>query len=138
VEIEVGGERHPLHEDDLEVVEEAQGGLVVQGDGNYTAALDPDLDDALRREGLARELVNRVQRLRKDSDLEITDRITLGVFGDEEVQDAAAVFQEFITGETLATVYRTSGLNDEADFQFSREVEIEGVSVRLSLSRLEV
>jgi isoleucyl-tRNA synthetase len=137
VEIEVGGERFPLNEDDLEVVEEGQGGLVVQGDGSFTAALDPALDDDLRREGLARELVNRVQRLRKDSDLKITDRISLGVFGDEGVQGAASAFQEFITGETLAETFYTADLGDGADFQFSREFEIEDISVRLSLSRLE-
>ena len=48
VEIEVGGERFPLDEEELEVVEEAQGGLVVQGDGSFTAALDPALDESLR------------------------------------------------------------------------------------------
>jgi isoleucyl-tRNA synthetase len=137
VEIDVAGESHTLHEDDLEVVEEGLGGLVVQSDGSFTAALDPTLDDELRREGLARELVNRVQRLRKDSGLDITDRISLGIFGDEQVQRAASDFQEFITGEALARVFLAADLSEEGDFQFSREVEIEGVAVRLSLSRLE-
>jgi isoleucyl-tRNA synthetase len=137
VEIDIAGEKHPLNEDDLEVVEEGLDGLVVQSDGSFTAALDPALDDELRREGLARELVNRVQRLRKDSGLDITDRISLGVFGDEKVQQAASDFQDFITGEALARAFCTAGLGDEGDFQFTREVEIEGSSVRLSLSRLE-
>ncbi|NIS35696.1 MAG: isoleucine--tRNA ligase, partial [Actinobacteria bacterium] len=68
---------HQLGVDDLEVIQEASGNLAVKGEGAYTVALDPELDDELRAEGLARELVNRIQRLRRDAGLEITDRIDL-------------------------------------------------------------
>jgi isoleucyl-tRNA synthetase len=137
VEIQVGDETFALGPEDLEVVEEARGGLVVHGDGAYTAALDPSLDDELRQEGLARELVNRIQRLRKDSGLDITDRIALGVFGGKEVRAAAQAFQEFIAGETLAQEYRTAEEGQEADFQVFTRVELDEDQVEIGLTRLD-
>ncbi len=102
VEIEIDGERHVLQTDELDVLQEATGDLVVKGEGAYTVALDPELDDELRAEGLARELVNRIQRLRKDAGLEITDRIELGIAGPDAVRAAAEGHRDFIGGETLA------------------------------------
>ena len=61
--------QHVLQPGDLEVGQEATGELVVKGEGGFTVALDPNLDDELRAEGMARELVNRIQRLRKDAGL---------------------------------------------------------------------
>jgi isoleucyl-tRNA synthetase len=135
VEIQVGGQSFALSSEEVEVVEAAAGGLVVQSDGSFTAALDPDLDQDLLREGLARELVNRIQRLRKDSGLEITDRISLGVFGDEEVQTAAELFRDFVAGETLATRYRIGGLGEASDFDAIREVDMDGCVAEIALSR---
>src|SRR5690606_22576806 len=66
-EIAVGDARHALEPGDLDVIEESAGDLVVASDEGCTIALDPAIDEALRREGIARELVNRIQRLRKDS-----------------------------------------------------------------------
>jgi hypothetical protein len=60
------------------VIEEAAGELVVESDEGCTIALDPAIDEALRLEGLARELVNRIQRLRKESGLAVSDRIRAG------------------------------------------------------------
>jgi isoleucyl-tRNA synthetase len=136
VEIEVGGERFALAPEEAEVVEEATEGLVVQGDGSFTAALDPTVDDDLRREGLARELVNRIQRLRKDSGLEITDRIALGIFGSPDVQDAAQAFRPFIEGETLALEYGVGEEGDPGDFEAFREVDLDGLPAQIAISRL--
>jgi isoleucyl-tRNA synthetase len=98
----VNGEEHVLQTDDLEVVESSQGELVVKSEYGHTVGIDPTLDAELISEGLAREIVNRVQRLRKDSGLEITDRIELGVFGHVDVVAAAETHREFICGEVLA------------------------------------
>jgi isoleucyl-tRNA synthetase len=136
VEIEVGGEFFTLEEGELEVIEEAKEGLVVQSDGTFTAALDPTLDQDLRREGVARELVNRIQRFRKESGLEITDRISLGVSGPEEVRVAAEVFRDFITGETLAREYQVGESLDTGAFDAVREVELDEHRVHIALSRL--
>jgi isoleucyl-tRNA synthetase len=134
VEIQVNGKGYPLQEEELEVLEEAQGDLVVQGDGVYTAALDPELSPELKAEGVARELVNRIQRLRKDSGLAITDRISLGIHGVEEVLESAGSHQEFITGETLATSYQAQG-GALSGYEFVKEVDLDGLSAQIGISR---
>ncbi|MCK5653253.1 MAG: hypothetical protein KAJ42_17830, partial [Gemmatimonadetes bacterium] len=133
VSIVVDGEGSALEQGDLEVVEEAKSGFVVQSEGDHTAALDPELDDDLRQEGVARELVNRIQRLRRDSGLEITDRIRLGVIGTEAIEVAARRFQDFISGETLATTFLIGEAEVETGYKHSREVELDGEQIRVSL-----
>jgi isoleucyl-tRNA synthetase len=136
VEIEVDGSHFVLTPEELEVVEEARGELVVQGDGRFTAALDPSISPELKREGLARELVNRIQRLRKDAGLEITDRISLSIAGPGEIREAADTFRDFIAGETLATDYTVAGEErDLTDYQALREVDLDGVLAQIGLSR---
>ncbi len=136
VQISVGEEEVTLLAEDLEVLEEAREGLVVQGDGTFTAALDPTLDESLRREGLARELVNRIQRLRKESGLHITDRIALGISGEGEVAAAAKVFEPFITGETLAQEYRVGSGEETVGFDFEVDVDLDGQAAKIGLSKL--
>jgi isoleucyl-tRNA synthetase len=137
VTIDVDGHAHVLTSDDLEVVESAKGDLVVKSESGYTAALDPTLDDVLRQEGLARELVNRIQRLRKDSGLEITDRIALGIFGPEEVTAAVDAHAGFIRGETLAVSLDTgvSVPDPEEAFAFRLDVDLDGFEATLALRR---
>jgi len=136
VEITVGGQLYILGSEELEVVEEAQGELVVQGDGRFTAALDPAITPELRLEGLARELVNRIQRLRKDSGLEITDRIALSIAGSPQVRDAAKIHGEFIAGETLATDYSVGEDARVLDgFDHLRDVDLDGMNAQIGLSR---
>ena len=127
VEIEVDGESHPLQEGDAEIVQEAAGGLVVKGDGAFTVALDPELDDELRSEGVARELVNRIQRLRKDAGLEITDRIELAIGGEEAIRAAAGDHSAFIGGETLASKVDVTEKTPDGDFPHTVDVDIDGV-----------
>ncbi|MGM0668487.1 MAG: isoleucine--tRNA ligase [Gemmatimonadota bacterium] len=138
VEIRLAGESHTLLENDLEVVEEAQGDLVVRAEGGFTVALDPTLTPALKNEGLARELVNRIQRLRKDAGLEITHRIHLGIAGPGELMEAAESFRDFITGETLAVSCIVRDREESlAGFQASRDVDLDGVSGQIALSRMK-
>ncbi len=101
VHITVGGHTHPLEADDVTVVRKASGALVVSQDGMRFAAIDPTLTDALRREGLARELVSRVQRFRKESGLHVSDRITLWVAGPAALRDAVEAHRGWICDETL-------------------------------------
>jgi len=136
VSIVVGGEEQVLEPGELEVQEEAKGGLVVQGDGHFTAALDPSLDQELKREGLARELVNRIQRLRKEAGLEITDRISLAISGGDEVVGAALAFRNFIAGETLAREFRVGEGGSLDGDEVMREVDLDGVLARIAMSRI--
>jgi isoleucyl-tRNA synthetase len=137
VSIEVDGRSSVLEPGDLEVVEEALGALVVKSESGHTAALDPALDDELREEGLARELVNRIQRLRKDVGLQITDRIELHVFGPPEVRSAAERWGAFIAGETLAREFSVEEAGSEDSWEGFRELDLDGVSAAVGLRRIE-
>ena len=88
--------------EDVTVEREVAGDWIVQSEGAFVAALDPTLDDDLRREGLARELVSRIQRMRKDAGFDYTDRIALWIDGPPEVRDAATAHAAEIRRETLA------------------------------------
>ena len=134
VRIEVGGVAEEVGGDEMEVVEEARGGWVVRSEGRYTVALDPELTGALRREGLARELVNRIQRLRRESGLDITDRIRLGVGGTEAVRAAAREHEAVISRETLAVAVEV-GEEWAGDFAFRKETVLDGEGAVLGLSR---
>lgn len=127
VRLTVEGEEVPLEAEWLEIVEEARGDFVVRSEAGYTAALDPALDDELRAEGVARELVNRIQRLRKDSGLDITDRIRLGVFGPEGLVTPAVAHNAFIMGETLAVELLTGAAPGGNGFPHGLAVEVESM-----------
>ncbi|TVP59058.1 MAG: isoleucine--tRNA ligase [Gemmatimonadales bacterium] len=134
VSISVGGDDVLLQPDWLDVVEEAAGALVVKSEEGYTAALDPTLDEELRTEGMARELVNRIQRLRKDAGLEITDRIDLAIEGPEEVSRALETYREFITGETLALSLAEGGAS-ASGYADALSDEVDGIPIRVALRR---
>jgi isoleucyl-tRNA synthetase len=137
VSIEVAGDISVLGVEDLAVEEGGKDGLVVRSERGYMAALDPNLDDDLRAEGSARELVNRIQRLRKESGLEITDRIRLGVYGPEPIRAAAADHRDFICGETLAVQFEIDDSTDDQDgYEAVQNVEIDDMGVLIALNRL--
>jgi isoleucyl-tRNA synthetase len=135
--VEVDGETIELLAEELEIVQEARGELAVAAEGGYTAALDPALTPALRAEGMARELVNRVQRLRKDSGLEVADRIRLGVSGDSALIEALHEHEAYVRGETLAVEFEaTEEALAPGGYEVSREVDLDGVDAVLALSRV--
>jgi isoleucyl-tRNA synthetase len=74
----------------------------VQSNGPFVVALDPNLDEALRREGVAREVIHRVQRIRKEAGYLFTDRIALWIDGNPFILESVRAHAEFIRGETLA------------------------------------
>ena len=121
--------------EDVTVTREVASEWLVQADGPYVVALDPALSDDLVQEGLAREVVNRVQRLRKEAGYEYTTRIELSIAGAEDVVAATRAFQGFVEGETLARrmVLGAGAALDEPDLQ--REVDIEGRPVTIALRR---
>jgi isoleucyl-tRNA synthetase len=96
-------------------------------------ALDPRLDDALVREGIARELVNRVQRLRKEAGYVYTDRIGLWLDGHSAVLEAARAHQAFISGETLARRLEVGVRAPEPDLE--QQVDIDGQAVLVGVQR---
>ncbi|MEP6589740.1 MAG: isoleucine--tRNA ligase [Gemmatimonadota bacterium] len=99
--------------------------------GPYVVALDPTVTPDLAREGLARELVSRIQRLRKEAGFEVTTRIELSVSGDAAVQDAAEAHRAYIAGETLAKQFMVGTSLVQADRMDT--VVIDGFSAVLAV-----
>jgi isoleucyl-tRNA synthetase len=115
--------------EDVLVQREAKEDVIVEANGPFTVALDTDLDEELRAEGLAREVASLVQRMRKDKGLEITDRIELNLVAEDEVF-RAAIEQHlpYITSEVLATSHSLS-----ADGQVEQEVDVDGYTLGITL-----
>ena len=88
---------------DVEVISEDIPGWLVANEGSLTVALDVTVTDALRREGLAREIINRVQNIRKERDYDITDRITLTFAPADGLAEVLADFGSYIASQVLAT-----------------------------------
>ena len=135
VQIEVNGARFALGPDDLQVVDEAEGDYAVRSESGYVAALDPQLDEELVAEGLYRELVNRVQRLRKDAGLEISDRIRLAVSGDEDVRRAADLFSDTLKSETLALELSVVPAGSE-EWSHHRDEDLDGRPAWIGLEKV--
>ncbi|MDM9631279.1 isoleucine--tRNA ligase [Robiginitalea aurantiaca] len=106
-----------LHLDDVEISSQDIEGWLVASSGPLTVALDVTIDEALRKEGIARELVNRIQNLRKESGLEVTDKIDVKFLKNEAVEAAVLSNLQYIKSETLT-----------ADLEFQDEL-IEGTAI---------
>jgi isoleucyl-tRNA synthetase len=131
--VEVDGRAVEVDPAAVQVHEEAAPGWAVRAEAGYAVALDPALDDALRREGTARELVNRIQRLRRDAGLRVEDRIRLGIFGPREVAEAAAAHRDYIAAETLAVEVTIGGELPRERYATCREVQLDGTRAAIAL-----
>jgi isoleucyl-tRNA synthetase len=101
--ISVDGADHTLGPDDVTLALQPLEGYEVEAEAGHAVALQLELDDELRSEGLAREIVHAVQNARKEAGLDISDRIELSLGGDEELLAAARAHEPYIAGEVLAT-----------------------------------
>ncbi|HKT09192.1 MAG TPA: isoleucine--tRNA ligase [Gemmatimonadaceae bacterium] len=133
--ISVDGESHALAHDDLAIVRRAGGDLVVQEEGGYFAAIDPAVSEELRREGLAREVVNRVQRMRKDLRYVVSDRVRLQVTGNGDVENAVQAHRSYVAGEVLASEVIIGG-DVAATVDAVQTVEVMDDDVRIALTRV--
>jgi isoleucyl-tRNA synthetase len=125
----IDGHDHELRADDLQLAMAPLEGYQLEREGSHAVALDLTLDDELRREGLAREVVHAVQNARRIAGLEISDRIVLRLGGDEELLAAARKHEVYVSGEVLAVQvhYDGNGTGDSAS--------IEGRELRISVAR---
>lgn len=101
-ELEVEGQKAVVEATDVEIISEDIPGWLVSNEGNLTVALDVELTDELLNEGMARELINRIQNIRKEIGLEITDRINVTLSPDSKVEAALAGFADYIMAQVLA------------------------------------
>lgn len=110
-----------LKAEDLVVERIPKEHLAVTAEGNLVVALETSLTDELVSEGLARELVNRIQNMRKTADLQVTDRIRVKISGDETLRKAVSSYKDYISSETLAVeiIATTDKLTDATDWDLS-------------------
>jgi isoleucyl-tRNA synthetase len=111
---DINGENIVLDLNDFEILAQDIPGWLVSTEGGLTVALDITISEELKSEGIARELVNRVQNLRKDSGLEVTDKIRLTIECASEIQVAIAQNEEYVCNEVLATEISFGSFDGEA------------------------
>ncbi len=128
VGINVEGGEHTLGPDEVTLALQPLEGYEVEAEAGHAVALQLELDDELRQEGLAREIVHAVQIARKDAGLEITDRIELALGGDADLLDAARAHEPYVAGEVLATAVAY----DAAD---GASAKIDGRELKISVTR---
>jgi isoleucyl-tRNA synthetase len=104
----IDGEQIIVTAADFEITSEDMPGWLVASEGKLTVALDITVTDELRREGVARELINRIQNIRKDSGFEVTDKIRVEIESKEIVAGAIEHFADYIASQTLATCVTAS------------------------------
>ena len=101
--MELNGEKVTVTPADFDITSEDMPGWLVASEGKLTVALDITITDELRREGVARELVNRIQNIRKESGFEVTDKISVEIEATELTTPAVESFADYIAQQTLAT-----------------------------------
>jgi isoleucyl-tRNA synthetase len=136
VGITVGGREHTLGPDDVILTLRAPEGYAVEREGAHAVALDLTLDDDLRREGHAREIVHAVQNARKSAGLQVEDRIDLALDGAPALLEAASAHREYVAGETLAM---TLALGPDgaapAAGDYREQTEVAGLKLAIALRR---
>jgi isoleucyl-tRNA synthetase len=128
VGISVDGDEHTIGPDEVTLALQPLDGYEVEAEAGHAVALQLELDDELRREGLAREIVHAVQNARKEAGLDISDRIELSLSGDDELLAAAREHESYIAGEVLATAvaYDADGV---------APVRVDGRDLRIAVTR---
>ncbi len=135
--ITVDGREHTLSADDVILTMVAPDGYSVEREGAHAVALEEAIDDELREEGRAREIVHAVQAARKAAGLDVEDRIELALDGDDALTRAAAAHRDYIARETLAVGF---ALGDGATLgaeqrDYSGEIAIDGLKLTITLRR---
>ncbi len=145
--VSVEGDSHQLDSDDVTIVRRASGAFIVQEDGGFVVALDPEVTPELQREGHARELISRVQRMRKDAGFAVSDRIALTVAGGSELQAVLEAHGARIADDVLATKLDVLPWADErgdgpADhhlqqMQHAQRIDLDGITALVAITRIQ-
>jgi len=130
IDVEINGNSLTLESGDVEITSQDIEGWLVANSGNITVALDITISDELKKEGIARELVNRIQNMRKDSGFEVTDKIDVTLQKDGTVEDAVQQNIEYIKTETL-----TANLDLAEEVNNGLEVSFDEVTTRLLIKK---
>ncbi len=133
-ELNVDGQKVELQSEDAEIISEDIPGMLVANEGKITVALDINVTPALKEEGIARELINRIQNLRKDSGFEVTDKIRINIQKNGKIDNAVNKHKSYISAQTLA---REINLVDSCNSNHALSVEIDDdVNTLLEISKI--
>ena len=127
---QVDGIEAQVNLDDVEIIPEDIPGWLVANEGNITVALDITITEQLRQEGIARELVNRIQNTRKSKDFDITDKILVTIEPIDSIRDAVVAFKQYIADQVLANDILLKPLSDS---QQPIEIDIDGQTILISV-----
>ncbi len=130
IDVEINGKIITLERADVEITSQDIEGWLVANEGTLTVALDVTISEELRYEGIARELVNRIQNLRKDSGFEVTDRISVSIQKHDEILEAVSENLAYIKAETLT---ETLELKDKIEDGI--EIAFDAITTRLSINK---
>ncbi|MBO0590933.1 isoleucine--tRNA ligase [Cellulophaga sp. E16_2] len=130
ISIEINNKSSILQLQDVEISSQDIEGWLVATSGPITVALDVTIDDDLRKEGIARELVNRIQNLRKDSGFEVTDKIEVKILKNDLVEEAVKCNLDYIKTETL-----TAELSFEEELKNGIDIAFDEVNTKLFIQK---
>ncbi len=133
INVEINGEKLPLVIEDFEITSEDMPGWLVASEGKLTVALDITITPELKLEGVARELVNRIQNIRKDSGFDVTDKIKVEIESNDLVNGSIDVFAEYIASQTLAISVTGS---ETPCGDFITEIEIDEQPLKIAVTRI--
>jgi len=130
VTLTLNGETYEVTSQEVEVKQKSAEGFTVAEENGYLAALDTRLTDALVMEGLAREVVRRVQTMRKDADFNIDDRISVRYAASEKLANAITSHAEYISGETLCDALETGDMEGYRCEEFTFDSETLSLGIK--------
>jgi len=133
ITLDLNGESVVLSGDDIEVVSEGIEGWLVGQEGRTTVALDTELNDSLRMEGMAREIINRIQNMRKEVDYDVTDRIAVSWNGSESIAETLTEHGQWIRNETLCLELEPSE-NPAGDLTSEFDINSEKLTISVRLA----
>ena len=119
--IDLGDMTLDLTLEGIEVKRFEKENLKVLNEGSLTVALDPEISEDLKREGIIRDLVRYVQNMRKETDLDVTDRIRLYLYGSEAMEEAVKTFEDYLMTETLSVDWRWKQTNESVEVECGDE-----------------
>lgn len=128
--MEIAGKSITLSQDDVEISSQDIPGWLVANSNGITVALDITISDELRKEGIARELINRIQNIRKDSGFEVTDKITVKMEKNIQVEEAVLANESYIKSETL-----TESLIFVENLENGTEIEFDDIKTSILISK---
>ena len=129
IELTLDNQPVTIEAQDVEIISEDIPGWLVSNEGNLTVALEVELTDELRNEGMARELINRIQNIRKDSGLEITDHINVVISPDATIEAAVNQFADYIKTQVLADTLNIADNDGSA-------IDIDELAVKIKVEKV--